>query len=89
MGVENEKERVSAEVIRSGPESTVAPVLPTVNPAVERKEVPASTFHPAVYVMYVQHRRYASRYSKPVLTMGVPVHGSPSVPRPSYSISKS
>lgn len=54
MGAENEKERVSAEVIRSGPESTVLPILPTVNPAVEKKEVPASSFHPAVYVMYVQ-----------------------------------
>ncbi|KAL8793022.1 MAG: hypothetical protein Q9195_004333 [Heterodermia aff. obscurata] len=54
MGVENEKERVSAEIVRSGPASSTAPVLPTVNPAVEKKEVPASTFHPAVYVMYVR-----------------------------------
>ncbi len=50
MGVENEKERVSAEVMRSGPASPTAPVLPTVNPAVEKSEPPASTLHPAVYV---------------------------------------
>ena len=53
MGVENEKERISAEVIRTSPASPVALVLPTVNPAVEKKEVPASKLHPAFYVMYL------------------------------------
>ena len=53
MGVENEKERISAEVIRSGPDTPTAPVLPTVNPAVEKKEVPGSNVHPAIYVTYV------------------------------------
>ena len=69
MGVENEKERVSAEVIRSGPASPTAPVLPTVNPAVEKKEVPASTFHPAVYVMYVRALNHGSICPSSKLTM--------------------
>lgn len=50
MGVEIEKERVSAEIMRSGLASPTAPVLPTVNPAAEKSEPPASTLHPAVYV---------------------------------------
>lgn len=53
MAVENGKERVSAEVIRSDPSSPTAPILPTVNPAVEKKEVPGSNIHPAIYVTYV------------------------------------
>lgn len=48
MGVENEKERVSAEIMRSDPPT--APVLPTVNPDLEKSTPPASTLHPAVYV---------------------------------------
>ena len=56
MGVENEKERISAEVARSGPASPTAPILPTVNPATEKREAPAAaTFHPAVYVMYAEN----------------------------------
>ena len=51
MAIEPEKERVSAEVIRNGPESPVAPVLPTVNPAVEKTEPPKAKLHPSVYVM--------------------------------------
>ena len=47
----HEKERISAEIIRSGPGSPTLPVLPTVNPDVEKKEQPASKLHPAVYVM--------------------------------------
>ena len=46
-----EKERVSAEISRSGPGSPTLPVLPTVNPDVEKKEQPASKLHPAFYVM--------------------------------------
>lgn len=53
MGVENEKERASAEIVRSGPVSPSEPVLPIVNPAtVEKKgEPPASKVHPAFYVI--------------------------------------
>ena len=51
MGAENEKERVSAEVVRSDPSTPVAPVLPTVNPAVEKSEPPAAKLHPSIYVM--------------------------------------
>lgn len=46
-----EKERVSAEIIRSGPGSPTLPVLPTVNPDVEKREQPAAKLHPAFYVM--------------------------------------
>ncbi|KAL9612331.1 MAG: hypothetical protein Q9167_003064 [Letrouitia subvulpina] len=51
MGVENEKERASAEIVRSGPVSPSEPILPVVNPAtVEKKsEPPASKIHPAFY----------------------------------------
>ncbi len=51
MTVEPEKERISAEVIRSGPESPGAPILPTVNPAVEKSEPPKAKLHPSVYIM--------------------------------------
>ena len=71
MGVENEKERISAEVVRSGPASPTAPVLPTVNPAVEKKEVPASTLHPAVYVMCVRALNSESIGSDLELTMNL------------------
>ena len=64
MGVGGEKERVSAEVIRSDPASPTAPVLPTVNPAVEKREAPASKLHPAFYVMYVRtYHRYITKIS--------------------------
>ncbi|KAL2059567.1 hypothetical protein ABVK25_000860 [Lepraria finkii] len=46
----NEKERMSAD-IGSPMRDTAAPMLPTVNPDVQKKEPPASKFHPAVYVM--------------------------------------
>ena len=46
-----DKERISAEIVRSQPGSPTIPVLPTVNPAVEKREVPASKLHPAFYVM--------------------------------------
>ena len=71
MGVEGEKERISAEVVRSGPASPIAPVLPTVNPAVEKKEVPASTVHPAVYVMCVRTLNRESIHSSSELTMNM------------------
>ncbi len=46
-----EKERMSAEIVRSGPGSPSLPVLPTVNPEVEKREQPASKLHPSFYVM--------------------------------------
>ena len=49
----SEKERMSAEVIRDGPATPTLPVLPTVNPDIEKREAPASKLHPAVYVMWV------------------------------------
>ena len=47
------KERLSSEYMRSGPSSPTAPVLPTVNPSVEKTvhESPANKIHPAFYVM--------------------------------------
>ena len=51
MAIEPEKERVSAEAIRNGLESAVAPILPTVNPAVEKSEPPKAKLHPSIYVM--------------------------------------
>lgn len=53
MGVDGEKERISAEIIRSGAVSPSEPILPVVNPAVatEKKPEPvASKIHPAFYV---------------------------------------
>ncbi|KAL8712615.1 MAG: hypothetical protein Q9220_003146 [cf. Caloplaca sp. 1 TL-2023] len=54
MGVDAEKERMSAEIIRSGPVSPTEPILPTVNPAAiseKKADSPAaSNIHPAVYV---------------------------------------
>lgn len=47
----SEKERISAEIIRDGPATPTMPVLPTVNPEIEKREAPASTLHPAFYVM--------------------------------------
>ena len=49
----SEKERISAEVIRDGPATPTLPVLPTVNPDIEKREPPASKLHPAFYVMCV------------------------------------
>ena len=49
----SEKERISAEMIRDGPAAPTLPVLPTANPEIEKKEVPASQLHPAFYVMWV------------------------------------
>lgn len=53
MGVENEKERASAEIVRSSPVSPSEPVLPIVNPATleKKSEPPASKVHPALYVI--------------------------------------
>ncbi|KAL9582513.1 MAG: hypothetical protein Q9212_003251 [Teloschistes hypoglaucus] len=55
MGVEGEKERISAEITRSGAVSPNEPILPVVNPAVannEKKPEPSgSNIHPAVYVV--------------------------------------
>ena len=51
MAIEPEKERISAEVVRNGPESPVDLVLPTVNPVVEKSEPPKAKLHPSVYVM--------------------------------------
>lgn len=54
MGAEGEKDRISAEITRSGAVSPNEPILPVVNPAVannEKKPDPAaSNIHPAVYV---------------------------------------
>lgn len=47
----SEKERMSAEVLRDGPATPTMPVLPTVNPEVEKKEAQTSALHPAVYVI--------------------------------------
>ncbi|MCJ1460531.1 hypothetical protein MMC28_010913 [Mycoblastus sanguinarius] len=46
-----EKERISAEITRSGPGSPTLPVLPTVNPAVEKNEPSVAKVHPAFYVI--------------------------------------
>ncbi|KAI4100878.1 MAG: hypothetical protein L6R37_005193 [Teloschistes peruensis] len=55
MGAEGEKERISAEITRSGAVSPSEPILPVVNPAVannEKKPEPSgSNVHPAVYVV--------------------------------------
>ncbi|KAL8968827.1 MAG: hypothetical protein Q9183_002290 [Haloplaca sp. 2 TL-2023] len=54
MGVEGEKERVSAEITRSAPTSPTEPILPIVNPTVtsEKKapDSPSNKIHPAFYV---------------------------------------
>ncbi|KAL8989575.1 MAG: hypothetical protein Q9177_001563, partial [Variospora cf. flavescens] len=53
MGVDGEKERISAEIIRSGAVSPSEPILPVVNPAIvseKRPETTASKIHPAFYV---------------------------------------
>ena len=47
----SEKERISAEMIRDEPAAPTLPVLPTVNPEIEKREAPASQLHPAFYVM--------------------------------------
>lgn len=49
----SEKERISAEIIRDGPATPTLPVLPTVNPEIEKREAPASKLHPVFYVVYV------------------------------------
>jgi hypothetical protein len=46
----SEKERMSAD-IGSPVRDTAAPMLPTVNPEVQKMEPPASKIHPAFYVM--------------------------------------
>ena len=51
----SEKERISAEIVRDGPALPTIPVMPTVNPEIEKRETPASQLHPAFYVMYVFH----------------------------------
>lgn len=43
-----EKTRVSGEVPRS---ESKGPVLPTVNPNVEKQQAQKPTLHPAIYVM--------------------------------------
>ncbi|KAL8762589.1 MAG: hypothetical protein Q9184_001443 [Pyrenodesmia sp. 2 TL-2023] len=53
MGVDGEKERMSAEITRSGAVSPSEPILPVVNPAAvseKRPDPPASNIHPAFYV---------------------------------------
>lgn len=45
------KERISAEIFKHSPESPIMPVLPTVNPAVEKAEPPPAKLHPAFYVV--------------------------------------
>lgn len=53
MGVDGEKERISAEITRSGAVSPSEPILPVVNPAAvseKRPDPPASNIHPAFYV---------------------------------------
>lgn len=54
MGADNEKDRISAELIRSGAVSPSEPILPVVNPAItnEKKLDPSasSNIHPAFYV---------------------------------------
>lgn len=53
MGVDGEKERMSAEITRSGAVSPSEPILPIVNPAAvseKRPDPPASNIHPAFYV---------------------------------------
>ncbi|KAI4173560.1 MAG: hypothetical protein LQ343_002898 [Gyalolechia ehrenbergii] len=53
MGVDGEKERISAEITRSGAVSPSEPVLPVVNPAAiseKKPDPPASNIHPAFYV---------------------------------------
>ncbi|MDI1487490.1 MAG: hypothetical protein OHK93_006760 [Ramalina farinacea] len=60
------KERLSPEYMRSGPSSPTAPVLPTVNPSVEKTvhESPANKIHPAFYVMYVLAKTHFLSYFK-------------------------
>ncbi|KAA6414972.1 MAG: DUF250 domain membrane [Lasallia pustulata] len=48
MAIDGEKERLSGEVTR---ETARSPVLPTVNPAVEKAEPAKAAFHPSVYVI--------------------------------------
>lgn len=53
MGVDGEKERLSAEIIRSGAVSPSEPILPVVNPGIvgeKKPESPSSKIHPAFYV---------------------------------------
>ncbi|KAK4697239.1 hypothetical protein P7C71_g802, partial [Lecanoromycetidae sp. Uapishka_2] len=47
----SEKERLSGDIVRSGPGSPMLPVLPTVNPEVEKQQQPAAKLHPAFYVI--------------------------------------
>lgn len=49
------KERLSSDFGGRDSASPVVPVLPTVNPAVEKSEAPAVKLHAAVYVSYVSN----------------------------------
>ena len=79
----SEKERLSAEVLRDGPATPTMPVLPTVNPEVEKKEAQALALHPAVYVMWVpflwQWRQYTRTPTIYILklTLSPVEYGSP------------
>lgn len=46
-----EKERLSGDIARSAPGSPMLPVLPTVNPEVEKQQQPSAKLHPAFYVI--------------------------------------
>lgn len=61
-----EKARVSAELSRPSD----APVLPTVNPAVEKPEPPKPALHPAVYVMYAPLYAPINTSSRPSTDFG-------------------
>ncbi|KAL8738174.1 MAG: hypothetical protein Q9181_000987 [Wetmoreana brouardii] len=54
MGVDGEKERISAEITRDGAVSPSEPILPVVNPAIvseKKADPPASNIHPAFYII--------------------------------------
>ena len=71
----SEKERMSAEIIRDGPGTSTLPVLPTVNPEIEKREPPASQLHPAFYVMWVprpgQQRERAERTCRKIYNLDI------------------
>jgi len=46
----SEKERISGEQERQGPD---VPVLPTVNPEAEKAQMAKASLHPAFYIAYV------------------------------------
>ncbi|KAL9629233.1 MAG: hypothetical protein Q9164_006965, partial [Protoblastenia rupestris] len=53
MADPEKKERLSSDYVRSDPASPTVPILPTVNPAVEKtvQETPAAKIHPSFYVI--------------------------------------